>query len=141
MFKSKKVIVSLLASMMLVFGGSSALAAPVFESEPNDTIPTSDYCTTGGDSLCQGAISSTSDVDYWMFYANSSSLTYMFVTSSYSATYYISIYDGTNVSVPIYSGTLSNGNNVYVPGLQQGHTYFVKVQASEPDSYYSMQIF
>jgi hypothetical protein len=139
MFKSKKAIVSLFASLMLVFGGSSALAASVEESEPNDTISQSKFCPTGGDNVCWGIISSSTDTDYWHFVAGSNQ-TLLYVAQVSGTTHNLTVYDGSTGLTVFYSGIIAGGNYVYIPGLQQGHTYIIKAQASGASGY-NIQIF
>jgi len=118
MLKSKKfIMITVLAMIMMFAGVTSAFAAS--EVESNNTKATANLVIIG--SSTWGTISSSSDMDQFVFVANSAKTRISFLPPSNSVTYSFYVYEYNSESIVAYG--LSGG-----PGVSQTNEFVTTPQ-------------
>lgn len=137
----KKFLLSSLGAACLSFAiaVTPAFAANVNESEPNNAFSTADSFSLG-DTLV-GAISSGTDVDYYVVSIPSSSylfynINFKMMGGSSDVTYKIDVYKSTNTSTPVDTFTFTGGDpyETKLVSMSTDATYYVKISSNDGKS-------
>ena len=127
-FSFVTVVIAVVA--MLSFS-QSAFADTVWESEPNNSSSTANVMMV--DDLAVGQISSSADVDYYMFGAgDTETITALFLNQASDLTkHYFFVWDITSGGQLIVNGNdmVAGGYKSYSIDLLAGHVYLIGVSA------------
>ncbi|RAV18816.1 hypothetical protein [Paenibacillus contaminans] len=135
-FKSvRKMLIASVAACMLLAGGTSAFAAVVNETEPNDNVPLATNVNVGDTGV---GVISNSDIDTWKFTATSTKTqSMMFISQGYVTGKAIAVIDVTNPFEYnyIYAAPYihPSAGGVYVSfNTIAGHQYALLITADGP---------